>query len=283
MKKTILSIFLFLLLMPSLGAETQPAAASAPAAAPSPNAATPAPEVQPTEENLETRLAELKNLKSKKEFFAAGELIEKILQMPDLPEDQVKSLKEDYAEIRAELLLAQIEVPEDQIYTVVAGDSLYKIALKYKTTVGFIKKINRLKKDVVYVGMKLKVPSGEFMVAVDKSDNVLFLYFNDKLLKQYSVATGKNNRSPVGTFKITDKLENPTWYHDGKVHKPGSEENILGSRWLGFDKKSYGIHGTTLPETIGQQASDGCVRMRNEDVEEVYALIPSGTKVIVRD
>ena len=63
----------------------------------------------------------------------------------------------------------------------------------------------------------------------------------------------------------------------------GSPENSLGTRWLGFDKKGYGIHGTVEPETIGQQVSQGCVRMLNEDVEELYDLLPRGTRVTVQD
>ncbi|MCX5679981.1 MAG: L,D-transpeptidase [Candidatus Omnitrophica bacterium] len=58
---------------------------------------------------------------------------------------------------------------------------------------------------------------------------------------------------------------------------------MLGSRWLGISKPSYGIHGTTQPESIGQSVTEGCVRMRNEEVKELYILVPEGTEVVITD
>jgi lipoprotein-anchoring transpeptidase ErfK/SrfK len=62
-----------------------------------------------------------------------------------------------------------------------------------------------------------------------------------------------------------------------------SPKNILGSRWLGLSEKSYGIHGTTEPQSIGRQVTSGCVRMRNSDVEELYQIVPEGTEVVIID
>jgi lipoprotein-anchoring transpeptidase ErfK/SrfK len=52
---------------------------------------------------------------------------------------------------------------------------------------------------------------------------------------------------------------------------------------MGFDKPAYGIHGTIEPKSIGTQASEGCVRMLNKEVEELYSLVPVGTKVTIQD
>jgi lipoprotein-anchoring transpeptidase ErfK/SrfK len=82
---------------------------------------------------------------------------------------------------------------------------------------------------------------------------------------------------------INSKLENPTWYHAGAIVPPDSPKNILGTRWLGIDYPGYGIHGTTIPESIGTQATSGCVRMLNSEVEELYSIIPYGTKVKIKD
>ena len=174
-------------------------------------------------------------------------------------------------------------MPESQFYTVTTGDSLYNLAKKYKTTIALIQKSNGLNNDKIYPGMKLKVIMGTFSIRVDKSDNILSLFLNDKPVKHYRVATGKDNGTPTGEFEIINKLENPTWFHAGAIVPPDSPENILGSRWFGFNYPGYGIHGTTLPETIGQQATLGCVRMLNEEVEELYILIPVGAKVIITD
>jgi lipoprotein-anchoring transpeptidase ErfK/SrfK len=85
----------------------------------------------------------------------------------------------------------------------------------------------------------------------------------------------------VGTFKIVNKLPNPTWFKAGAVLPSDSPENILGSRWLGLDKKGYGIHGTTMPQDLGKQVTAGCVRMKNEEVEELYDIVGTGTEVTV--
>jgi lipoprotein-anchoring transpeptidase ErfK/SrfK len=118
---------------------------------------------------------------------------------------------------------------------------------------------------------------------VDKSQNLLFLKRNGEVVKTYVVSTGKDNSTPIGTFKIVNKLENPTWYKAGAVIPPDSPDNILGSRWLGFDLKGYGIHGTTEPNNLGEQVTLGCVRMKNQEVEELFDIVPLGTEVIIID
>ena len=123
------------------------------------------------------------------------------------------------------------------------------------------------------------------MLLINKSQNVLFLKSGEEVLKIYHVSTGKNNITPVGTFKIATKIENPVWFKNGGAPIPSeSPENELGSRWMGFDTDPhYGIHGTLHPETIGQQVTDGCVRLKNEDVEELFDIIPVGTEVVIQN
>ncbi len=176
------------------------------------------------------------------------------------------------------------EIDSDSMaYTVKPGDSLYVLARKNHTTVDFIKKINGLKGDSLYPKMKLKIHTAPFSIQIDKSRNTLVLFSKGEAVKKYSVATGKKNCTPVGEFKITDKLVHPTWFKTGAILPPGSPENALGTRWMGFDKPAYGIHGTIEPKSIGTQASEGCIRMLNEDVEELYGMVPVGTKVTIQD
>jgi lipoprotein-anchoring transpeptidase ErfK/SrfK len=134
---------------------------------------------------------------------------------------------------------------------------------------------------VIKAGRRLRIWTGKFSVVVDKSLNTLTLKSDDEVLKVYRVATGKDNHTPVGTYKIVNKLVNPVWYKDGKAIPPESPENILGSRWLGFDLEGYGIHGTTDPESIGKYVTEGCIRMLNKDVEELYSILPIGTQVTI--
>jgi lipoprotein-anchoring transpeptidase ErfK/SrfK len=74
---------------------------------------------------------------------------------------------------------------------------------------------------------------------------------------------------------------NPTWFKAGAVVPAASPENILGTRWMGLDKPGYGIHGTTDPQSLGKQVTQGCVRLSNRDVEELYTIVPLGTEVTI--
>jgi len=198
----------------------------------------------------------------------------------------------DYPQIQKELsslnmaiLFSAIPTPDSEIYTVVSGDSLIKIAKRYKTTVDLIKKANGLKSDLIMPGMKFKVGKIPFSIVVDKSQSTLTLLLGDEVIKIYMVSTGKNNSTPTGDFKIKDKLIDPVWYGQGAIVPPDSPENVLGSRWMGITapESGYGIHGTIEPESIGYQCTEGCVRMRNQEVEELFSIVPVGTKVSIID
>ena len=84
----------------------------------------------------------------------------------------------------------------------------------------------------------------------------------------------------VGEFKIVSRMVDPVWKG---VVPPGDPKNPLGTRWLGFDLPQYGIHGTNEPETIGQPVTQGCIRLVNSDVEELYVLLPEGTHITVTE
>jgi len=172
---------------------------------------------------------------------------------------------------------------KSQKVEVKAGDTLGKIASVHHTTVELIKKANGLKSDVIHPRQALKVPKGPFRIVVDKSQNELLLTANNQFFKLYPVATGTDNSTPVGTFKVVNKVPNPVWYRQGAVVPPDSPENILGTRWLGLDRQGYGIHGSVDPTAIGQHVTAGCVRMTNADVEELFAIVPTGTEVAIVD
>ena len=189
------------------------------------------------------------------------------------------------SELNLLVLFSKIPTPDSEIYTVAPGNSLARIAKRYSTTVELIKKANHLKDDLIIPGMRLKVQKTPFNIVVDKSQNTLTLLIGDEVVKTYRVATGKNNSTPVGSFKIKDKLIDPVWYNQGAVVSPEASENVLGTRWLGIttDTPGYGIHGTTDPESIGYQATEGCVRLKNQDVEELFDIVPVGIEITIVD
>ena len=93
---------------------------------------------------------------------------------------------------------------------------------------------------------------------------------DEKKLKKYRIGPGtRDTPTPVGIFKIIDKRKN--WY-DG-----------FGSRWMQLSVPwgTFGIHGTNKPYSIGGYVSEGCIRMFDKQVEELYDLVPMGTKVTI--
>ena len=183
--------------------------------------------------------------------------------------------------INVAVLFSPTVTEHDTTYQVRPGDTLGKIASGHATTVELIKRANGLSGDVIRVGRQLKIPRGQFSIVVDKSQRQLLLKQNEEFLKTYPIATGRENSTPEGTFKIVNRIPNPVWYTQNAVVPADSPENILGTRWMGFDKKGYGIHGSVDMAPITQQETAGCIRLINQDVEELFAIVPVGTEVTI--
>ena len=189
------------------------------------------------------------------------------------------------SQLDMELLVSPRPMPEKTDYTVQSGDFLGKIAATYNTPVLLIAKANGIRGDNIRVGQKLVLLDGRnhtFAVRVSKSRNDLLLTLDGRFFKRYRVSTGANAKTPAGTFKIVDKIEHPTWFPSGGRSIPyGDPENLLGTHWLALDLPGYGLHGTWEPESIGSQSSAGCVRLLNEEIEELYTILPKGTLVTI--
>lgn len=197
--------------------------------------------------------------------------------------DIIKNVQEELENLNMQILFSPVSTKYDIVYKVEKGDTLTGIAKKYNTTVDLIKRSNNLENDTIFPDMKLKIIDSEFSILVIKSQYMLTLKLGDEILKNYEISTGKGgyDSTPVGKFRITTKLIDPVWYKNGKAFPPQSPKNVLGSRWLGLSKKGYGIHGTTKPDTIGKPMTQGCIRMYNSDVEELYSIVPKGILVTI--
>jgi len=116
-------------------------------------------------------------------------------------------------------------------------------------------------------------------IVVSVPDRKLVLLEGDRVLRIYDVAVGKSSTpTPQGKFTIINRVPNPTYYASSGTVAPGTN-NPLGSRWMGLSAKGYGIHGTNVPSSIGKAASHGCVRMRKQDLEELFEMVTVGTAV----
>ena len=122
----------------------------------------------------------------------------------------------------------------------------------------------------------------ERLLLVSIPDHQMALIEDGQVKKVYSVAVGKQSTpSPTGSFHVVVRVVDPTYYHEGKVIAPGPH-NPLGNRWMGLNRKGYGIHGTNAPQSIGKSASHGCIRMAKRDLEELFSLVKVGDDVEIR-
>ena len=190
-----------------------------------------------------------KRLEKKGSYLKAKEVYDSLLGQEDLG-DKRNVIQKEYEALNIKIIYSLLETSDSFMYEVAPGDTLSEIAKKNGTTIELLKRSNSLTSiDKITAGKKLKVIKNKFSILIEKNKNRLTLLSNGKPVKRYKVATGVKGSTPTGTFKIINKLENPTWFHAGQIISPEDPHNIIGSRWLGFDKPSYGIHGTTLPKS----------------------------------
>ncbi|MCX5699528.1 MAG: L,D-transpeptidase family protein [Candidatus Omnitrophica bacterium] len=221
-----------------------------------------------------------RGLEAKGSLWEAKLLYQKLVN--DFPESpEVMDWQNKTEDINIKLLFSSALTPKSILYQIRPGDTLNKIAREHNTTTELIMKSNNINDALIIPGRKIKISSVPFNILVDKSQNTLLLKNNEEIIKTYIVSTGKNNCTPVGTFKIVNKLSNPTWFKAGAVVPPESAQNVLGTRWMGFDLAGYGIHGTIQPTELGKQVTQGCVRLSNADVEQLYSIVPVGTEVTI--
>ena len=178
--------------------------------------------------------------------------------------------------------------------TVGRGETYTHIARRLRTafdvrvSTGLLQALNGIEPKRLRPNQVLKCPKESPWILVDKSHFRLYVVVPPQIGWVFPVGIGRDGRTPEGEFTIVGKTVNPDWRdpRSGKLIKFGAEGHLVGTRWLGFQDSNgpthFGIHGTVQPDSVGQAMSDGCVRMRNEDVERLFDLIPEGARVVVR-
>ncbi len=192
------------------------------------------------------------------------------------------------SEINTQLLYSNRPTDFTERYAVERGDVPLTIGNKFETTAYLIEALNGLEGRSMRIGQNIMVPKkGGIRIVIDMDENWLYVYqaVDGLFLKRYRIgSTAYRERTPPGQYKILEdgKMLNPKWYptRGGKPIEPGDPANPLGTRWMGFDKQYHlGIHGTNDPDSIGQSVSEGCIRMHNKDVEELFMLARIGTPI----
>ena len=141
------------------------------------------------------------------------------------------------------------------------------------------------KQEVEYQGRE-----GPGTIVIDTPNKFLFLVQGNGRALRYGIGVGRPGFTWSGTKTISAKKEWPDWTPPAEMlarrpdlprHMVGGPENPLGARAMYLGSSLYRIHGSNEPWTIGTNVSSGCIRMRNQDVIDLYGRVNVGTRVIV--
>lgn len=131
--------------------------------------------------------------------------------------------------------------------------------------------IGCLKNENITNTVQVNASGNKYRIFVDVEESKLYLFENEELVNIYRCSGGKwSTPSPIGTWTITNKAK----WGEG-----------FGGSWMGLNVPwgDFGIHGTLEPDSLGWASSHGCIRMDNNEVAELYKIIPIGTKVTIVD
>lgn len=133
--------------------------------------------------------------------------------------------------------------------------------------------------------------SGELIINISEMRLYFFSKHSNSTVRTFPIGIGsEGNETPVGSFKIIDKMVNPSWNVPESIRKerpelprvvPPGPENPLGTHALRLSLRSILIHGTNRPFAVGRRASHGCIRMYPEDIPKLFQAVPKGTEVSI--
>ncbi|MEZ6189742.1 MAG: L,D-transpeptidase family protein [Phycisphaerales bacterium] len=211
-----------------------------------------------------------------------------------------QTVRDTLSSVNKQLVFSDQVTPGDTLsetYVVQRGDYLSRIAPKYAVPYQFIERINNTPAERLQAGKPIKLVKGPFHARISKSDFRMDIYVNDAdgqpiYIRSFTVGLGKDDSTPMGPFIVApnSKVQNPSWKNPrtGEFYGKDDPKNPIGEYWLalkGTDAvteahSGYGIHGTIDPQSIGRQASMGCVRLSDDDIALVYDMLESGRSTV---
>lgn len=237
--------------------------------------------------------------------LAARQALWDAMRMPGLDELELSVLRARLTELNKELVFSPRHVagdPLSMLYTVRAGDALSRIERTQGLTTHWklIQRLNGLSRpDRINAGQRLKLIPGPFHAVVTKSRFRLDLYHGPTerpeewvFIRSFDVGLGEGDSTPTGHFivRANGKLESPGWVNPrnpSERYAPNDPNNPIGDFWIGLDGlgdaaayAGYGLHGTIEPDSIGEERSMGCVRMRPDDIALMYELLGEGKSLV---
>lgn len=251
------------------------------------------------------KIAEADRLIRSNEPLKARQVLNAALMSPRIAEADAAILRTRLGELNADLVFSPRVVegdPLSEVYAVQGGDRLSNISQRRELATHWklIQRVNGISDpNRIQLGQKLKLVRGPFHAVVDKSDFRVDIFHGAPgtpeswlYIRSFSVGLGKEDGTPLGTFVVArdSKVEDPAWVnpHDPTERYASKDpKNPIGKFWIGLEGlgdsaayTGYGLHGTIDPQSIGTQASLGCVRLQAEDIEQVYELLEEGISVV---
>lgn len=235
----------------------------------------------------------------------ARELLNRALHDPATSESRRAEARRRLAELADLLFFSDKVIPGDDIsrvYRIAQGDRLVKLAPRDGLHIepAFLQRINGIADATkIRIGQQIKVVQGPFHAVISKSAFRLDLYASERdaagnrlFIRSFDVGLGEYGSTPVGAWVVADsKVIDPGWTNPRtyKTYAPSDPANPIGDRWIGLkgvdentrDLPSYGIHGTIEPDSIGREASMGCVRLRTGEIDVIYELLMPGVSEVV--
>lgn len=193
--------------------------------------------------------------------------------------------------------------PFTERHVIRSTDRLVNLARAAHVDWRFLARINNISDPrKIREGQTIKIVNGPFHTVIDKSDFRIDVYIGNTdregrrmYVRSFSVGLGEFNSTPVGSWivKKNSKATNPAWTNPrtGEQFARDDPKNPIGEFWIGLSgidadtqsMRGYGIHGTIDPQSIGRQASMGCIRMLDDDIALVYEmLVPEQSTVNIK-
>ncbi|MCL5024596.1 MAG: L,D-transpeptidase family protein [Nitrospirae bacterium] len=188
-------------------------------------------------------------------------------------------------------------------YTVKKGESLIEIARHFDLGYNEIVDANPgLDPFVPGSGADVVIPRIWVLPDVDSYNGIvvnisemrLYYFFEQgksKVVQTFPIGIGDQGKdTPVGTFRVIQKIVNPVWHVPASIQKerpelprqiPPGPENPLGSYALRLSLGDVLIHGTNRPFAVGRRVTHGCIRLYPEDIPRLYGMVPNGMKVTI--
>ncbi len=273
-----------------------------PQAQPQPEPQAP-PNDTPTSNTVARRIAQGMDLVQRDQLVEGRALLNEALAGPIADADAAR-VRQAIAGVNEKLIFSPLMREGDPYvgeHVMEPGGILARIAPRYDVSWRFIAHINRIDDPRrIRAGQRLKIVRGPFHVVVHKSAFRADVYLNGTaagrrarmFVRSFPVGLGEFDSTPRGQFVVKQgsKLENPEWTNPrtGRRVLADDPTNPIGEHWIGLegvdentrDFHRYGLHGTIEPDSIGQQASMGCIRFKPNDIQLLYAMLVEGKSTV---